>query len=173
MPTPLKRTYTESEALSRAAALCSAGEQCVSQIEEKLARWGQPAEAQTRIIEHLIEEKYIDESRFARAYALDKLRYSGWGRVKIGMCLRHLGIAEADRRRALADLPADEYRDTLDRLLSAKARSVKAATPYERRGKLIRFALGRGFVMEEITGSPSLNPSKGRGLSPDSDDEQG
>lgn len=149
MPTPLKKTYTEQEALARAAALCSAGEQCVSQIEEKLARWGQDAEAQARIIAHLIAEKYIDESRFARAYALDKSRYSGWGRVKIGMYLRHLGISEADRREALAQLPADEYRDTLARILAAKARSVKAATPYERRAKLIRFALGRGFEMEE------------------------
>ena len=64
----------EKTALAKAAALCSSKECCVSEIEERLTRWGQSPEAQARIIARLIEERYIDEARFCRAFAHDKLR---------------------------------------------------------------------------------------------------
>lgn len=146
----MKKEYSEKEALSRAASLCSAGEQCVSQIEEKLQRWGVDPEAQQRIINQLVEEKYIDEQRFANAYAKDKLRYNHWGRVKIALYLRQLGIASSLIRQALDKLPNDEYFKILTHLIVSKTTSVKASSDYEQRGKLIRFALGRGFEMDEI-----------------------
>lgn len=146
----MKKEYSEKEALMRAAALCSAGEQCVSQIEEKLQRWGVDPEAQQRIINQLVEEKYIDEQRFANAYAKDKLRYNHWGRVKIALYLRQLGIASSLIRQALDKLPNDEYFKILTHLIESKTTSVKASSDYEQRGKLIRFALGRGFEMDEI-----------------------
>ncbi len=146
----MKKTYTEQQALARAASLCSASEQCISQIREKLVRWEQSPEAAERIIARLLAEKYIDEQRFARAYALDKLRYNRWGKVKIEFSLRQLGIPQAFIAEALSQLPADEYRQTLARLLDQKAPSVKGRTPYERNAKLIRFALGHGFLMDDI-----------------------
>jgi len=145
-----KKPLSESEALARAAALCSAGEHCVSDIEEKLSKWGQEPEAQARIIAYLIDEKYIDESRFARAYANDKMRYAKWGKKKISMNLRMLGVSDEDRTAALDQLPQEEYEGILEDLLQAKARSVKASSNYERNGKLIRFALSRGFEMAVI-----------------------
>lgn len=145
-----KKPLSEAEAKSRAESLCSTGEHCVSEIEEKLARWGQSPEVQARIIAHLIEEKYIDESRFCRAYAHDKMRYSKWGRIKIGMNLKMLGVSEQDRKEALAELPQDEYEEILDALLAQKVRSVKAKNNFERNGKLIRFAMGRGFELSLI-----------------------
>ena len=140
----------ERTALSKAAALCSKRECCVSEIEERLTRWGQSAEAQERIIAHLIEEKYIDEARFCRAYALDKMRYNRWGRTKIGQALRMMGLSDRDRDQALRELPADEYAATLRQLIAAKRPSIKATSDYERRGKLVRFLLGRGFEMSTI-----------------------
>lgn len=135
----------EQTALQRAAALCSSRECCVSEIKEKLMRWGQSAQAQERIVSRLLNEHYIDEARFCRAYAHDKMRYNQWGRVKIGQYLRMLGVPDEDREQALRDLPDEEYEEIIRHLISGKRASIKAKTAYERNGKLMRFLFGRGF----------------------------
>ena len=145
-PSPLD----EAKALSKAAALCVKQEMCISQIRTKLNRWLVAPEAQERIIARLVGERYIDEARFAVAYARDKFRYNGWGPLRIDRQLRLLRISDAHRRTALEELPAEEQTDTLARLLERKAASVTGKNAYERRGKLIRFALGGGFEMADI-----------------------
>ena len=140
----------EKEALNRAAALCSSRECCISEIEEKLARWGIVSEAQERIISQLLKEGFINEARFCRAYALDKLRYNHWGRVKIDQMMRLMGLSEADRRQALDQLPEEEYLDILRHLAQSKIPTIKASSDYERKGKLVRFLLGRGFEADLI-----------------------
>lgn len=144
----MKKEITEEQALARAAALCSQSEQCTSKIRKKLEQWGIGDDAQERILERLVEERYIDEARFARAYAHDKFQYNHWGPVRIDMELRKMGIASSIRKTVVSELPHQDQLDTLVALLHAKAKSVKARSEYERRGKLIRFALGRGFQMD-------------------------
>lgn len=147
----------EKNALARAAALCSQSEYCVSQIEEKLVAWGQSTEACERIISKLIEERFIDEARFSRAYALDKMRYNHWGRVKIRQMLRMLGVSNADREAAIAELPDDEYFSILRHLVEQKFPSIKARSEYELRGKLLRFLTGRGFELDEASSAIDEN----------------
>lgn len=136
---------TEMEALLKAASLCSRRECCVSEIEQKLEQWGAPAASREGIVAQLIDEKYIDERRYARAYALDKLRYNHWGRIKIDQSMRLLGISSDDRRMALEELPEDEYRDIAVHLAKSKWATIKASSDYERKGKLLRFLASRGF----------------------------
>lgn len=147
----------EKNALARVAALCSQREYCVSQIEEKLVAWGQSTEACERIISKLIEERFIDEARFSRAYALDKMRYNHWGRVKIRQMLRMLGVSNADREAAIAELPDDEYFSILRHLVEQKLPTVKARSEYELRGKLLRFLTGRGFELDEASSAIDEN----------------
>lgn len=140
----------EQEALRYAAALCARRECCASEISEKLAARGVEVGARERIVERLTDEGYIDEDRFCRAYALDKLRYNHWGRVKIGQMLRLLGLPAAAREAALRQLPADKYEEVLRRLAESKRQGIRADSAYERWGKLMRFLLGRGFERDII-----------------------
>ena len=140
----------EAKVLSQAAGLCSRREYCVSQMREKLAAWGLPEDARERVIHRLVDERFIDELRFARAYAMDKMRYNHWGRVKIGQMLRLMGIPAALRQTALDELPADEYTAILQRLARQKRPALKARNDYELRGKLMRFLAGRGFEADEV-----------------------
>ena len=119
---------SEKEVFNKTAALCSRSEYCISQIEEKLVRWGVEPDVQERVLARLVEENYINESRFCRAYALDKLRYNHWGRVKIDQMLRMMGLSCSDRRAALDELPEDEYHDVLQRLVASKMPTIRAAS---------------------------------------------
>lgn len=136
---------SEKEALNKAASLCSQRECCPSEIREKLQRWGVEAETSERIVDRLVEERFIDEARYCRAYALDKMRYNRWGRVKINQMLRMMGLPEVHRRAALTELPDDEYIEIMRHLIQQKLPSIRARSEYERRAKLLRFIVGRGF----------------------------
>lgn len=144
------KELTEQEALCKAAAYCSAAEHCTSEVVEKLTAWGIDTDAQTRILNRLQQERYIDEARYARFYINDKFRFNKWGRNKIAQSLKLKRIPPAVYTEQLYAIDEEEYLDILRSLLASKRRTVKARNDYERNGKLIRYALGRGYEMEAI-----------------------
>ena len=129
-----KKEITEKEALNKLAALCSRAEHCSFEMRRKMTLWGLAEDAQNRVVDALTEGRYIDDERYARAFANDKVRYDKWGRHKVDQALYMKHISEDIRRR----------------VLKAKMKSVKAKSDYELSCKLIRYALGRGYDMEEI-----------------------
>lgn len=143
-------TMTEQEAYLRLAALCAQAEHCEYEMQEKMRRWEIADDAQARVMQRLITERYVDDERFARAFANDKVKYNKWGRRKVeqAMWLKH--IAEDIRQRVLDSINDEEYIAILRPLLQQKRRSVKAHNDYELRQKLIKFAIGRGFTMDII-----------------------
>ena len=88
----MAKTLTPPEALHRAAALCSSSEHCITDIREKLSRWGIGELDARTIVERLVQERFIDEERYAIAFAKDKFRFSGWGRIKIRYALQQKRI---------------------------------------------------------------------------------
>ena len=144
-------TLTFEQALQRAASLCSSSEHCISDIEEKLYRWGVDKADSEKIIDSLLDEKYIDETRYAIAYTRDKLRFSHWGRIKIRTMLRAQHISEADVNNAFDDIDQEEYLGILESIINKKRQTMDDTESYASRAKLIRFAMQRGFEMHEIT----------------------
>ena len=146
----VSRVLNFEQGLQRAAGLCCQSEHCIADITEKLLRWGVSREDSDRIIDRLIDEKYIDESRYALAYVRDKVRFSHWGRVKIKSMLRMLRISEQDISNAFDSFDEDEYLGVLEGVIESKRKTLPEAESYASRVKLIRFALQRGFEMHEI-----------------------
>lgn len=141
---------TEQEAYLTLAALCAQGEHCQWEMQEKMRRWELADEAQARVMERLVKERYVDDERYARAFVKDKVRYNKWGRRKVEQALWAKHIADDIRQRVLDEVDDEEYTAILRPLLKQKGRSVKAQSDYERNAKLIKFALGRGFTMDII-----------------------
>ena len=138
------------EARIKAEAYCSVSEHCRADVLRKLQLWGVPMEDWEGIVRHLEEEKYVDDGRYALAFVRDKYRFNQWGRVKIAQALRMKQVPSACIAEALEEIDEEEYLSILTALLRRKQRSVKAASDYERKGKLIRFAAGHGYEMEDI-----------------------
>ena len=141
----MAKILTPPEALHRAAALCSSAEHCTADIREKLARWGVTEADSRTIIDRLVQERFIDEQRYAVAFVKDKFRFSGWGRIKMRYALQQKRIDGSDIDHALATLDEEQYNDRLLELLQAKSRSIRNDDPEARRAKLFRFATSRGF----------------------------
>lgn len=141
---------TTDEILYKLAAKCSVSEQCLSDIEAKLSRYDLTEEERTRILRHLVEEKYVDDRRYAEAYVKDKYRFNKWGRIKIAQGLRMKGIDNETIKSAMEAIDEEEYQEILRDLIKAKRRSTRGSSEYEINGKLIRFATGRGFEFAAI-----------------------
>lgn len=141
---------SEEKALARLADLCSKGEHCTGELDEKMRRWGLDDEARQRNIDYLVEHQFVDNTRFCRAYVNDKVRYDKWGRRKIEQALWQKHIGADIYAPILDDVPDDDYLDVLRPLLKAKWPSIKAKSEYERSMKLIKFAMGRGFELRLI-----------------------
>lgn len=140
----------EQEAYQRLSALCALSEQCCHDVMKKMKRWEVADEVAERIVARLIKEKFIDEERFARAFVKDKFRYNHWGQVRIEQELKMRKIAPKHIEMGLEELKEEDSLGALREMIQKKRPTVKGKNEYEIKGKLIRFALGRGFAMDDI-----------------------
>lgn len=129
--------------------LCSRREYCVGDIRKKLMVQleGNAAEA-AEILEHLMKEKYIDDLRYASAYARDKASISGWGATKIRYMLSAKGISSEVISQALEEVDSSKAQVRLDKLMENKFKSLKDDP--QCRLKMLRFGLGRGYSYEDV-----------------------
>lgn len=128
----------------RMASLCSRSEQCEQDILNKLLKAGLPMPDCRNILSFLKSEHFIDNARFARAYASDKMHFSGWGRNKIRLMLASKHIDSVSISHALDALDADEYFSKLIDVAHAKAKNLNLHNRNDKM-KLYRHLLSRGF----------------------------
>ncbi len=140
----LKKPYAK---MSR---ICSMKECCSFDIRQKLQRTGLSEKEVSQIISQLQKNRYIDDARYAQSFINDKLRFNKWGKNKIILALVQKRIDKKIIEEAFSELPGNLLQAELKPLLEKKAQTIKANSAYEKRNKLIRFALGRGFEMSDI-----------------------
>ncbi|GAB6013110.1 regulatory protein RecX [Viscerimonas tarda] len=140
----------EKQATARMASYCSKAERCEQDVRKKLLAWELNKEEIGRILAFLRSENYLNEERYVRGFVKDKMRFNKWGRNKIVFELKRKQIPESLIKSSFAELPVEGFEESLMKALQTKMKSVKAATDYEKRQKLFRFALGRGFQPDMI-----------------------
>ena len=127
------------------AALCARREYCCADIAEKLRKKGAAPEEAEALTDRLIDEGYIDEGRYARAFVHDKTLSNGWGRIKVAQQLRAKGICNAYINEAMTCITEEQYAEVFQKVLRSKQRSIKGETDYKVRQKLARSLIARGF----------------------------
>jgi len=134
------------EFLNRAQKVCSGREYCISDISSLLERWGARDEkTRAAVINKLIEEKFIDEVRYCRAFTRDHFTYSQWGRVKITLALKSKNIPSEVIASGLEAIDEGEYLALLEKIVAEQQKRIKAKNRYELKGKILRHAIGKGF----------------------------
>lgn len=136
---------TEFEGKTLAERYCSGAEHCCHEVRAMLERHGAESADIDNIIGYLIKEGFIDESRYARAFVHDKVRFAKWGRIKIAQALWQKRIPQDITDNALSSIDEDEYMAALKEILKSRSRAVKGNTEYERKMKTMKTVCGRGF----------------------------
>lgn len=133
----------------RLRGLCSRREYPSSDILKKAltALDGDREEAEG-IVSKLIEERYVDDSRYAMAFARDKASIAGWGKVKIRHMLLAKGVPMDIINEALEEIDEGKAAARLEKLLEVKSGSLRDDP--QKKLKLLRFALGRGYSYDDV-----------------------
>lgn len=157
---PTNKPISESAAYTKATSLCARSEQCSFDIMQKLLKWGLDEDKANTLLKRMIEEQFIDDARYARAFVNDKSKFQGWGKIKIEFGLRKKHISSAIISDVIGNIDNELSEDNLRKILKSKARSIKETDPYKRKASLFRFAASRGYepgmigrILPEITGN--------------------
>lgn len=145
-----RQPLSREKALAKLAALCARAEYCTGDMEDKMRRWGLSGDDIKENISYLVANKYVDNARYCQAFVNDKIAYNHWGRRKIEQALWMKRVSESVSAPILDAVPEEDYINVLKPLIASKSATVKAESDYERQMKLMKFALGRGFSIDEI-----------------------
>lgn len=140
-----KKQLTPEQALQKLKHYCAYQERCHSEVKEKLYNLGVWKRDHDAIIATLIEENYLNEERFAIAYAGGKWRMKQWGRVKIRYELKQKQVSEYCIKKAMKEISDEEYLKTIQKLAKEKYASLKSEQYLIRKKKTIDYLIRKGF----------------------------
>ena len=152
-----KKSLSVDDALARARKYCAYSERSRVEVARKLKEYGVMEGDIDMILEKLVKEGFLNEKRFASAFAGGKFRMKKWGRNRIKIEMERKGLSSELISNGLSELPEKEYLDTIDGLLNKKWKML------QRRGtgniskptladkqKLIRFVLQKGYEHDMV-----------------------
>jgi regulatory protein len=144
------KRLTPVEALSKAYRYCAYQERSHSEVKNKLFSFGLHSDEVDQVLSRLITEGFVNEERFAKAFAGGKFRMQKWGRIKIENELNALGISRNCIQRGMKEILDDDYKKTLQQLLKKRNDLSSESDPFKKRNKLAQYAIGRGFEPELV-----------------------
>jgi len=145
-----KKRYSPTEALAKIQRYCAYQERSHKEVKNKLFEYGLYASEVDELLSRLITDGFLNEERFAKAYAGGKFRIKKWGRVKIKNELEFLGLTKNCIQRGLNEIDSADYKKTLRLLLKKKSTQLTEENAFKKRDKLARYAIGKGYEPEMV-----------------------
>jgi len=146
----LRKNLTREQALQKLKHYCRYQERSHSEVKEKLYSLGVWKKDHDEIIAALIEENYLNEERFAIAFAGGKWRIKQWGRIKIKYELKQKQVSDYSIKKALKQIDEEEYMKILQKLAKEKYAALKNEQWIVRKKKTIDHLLAKGYEPELI-----------------------
>ncbi|MGO3183967.1 MAG: regulatory protein RecX [Aequorivita sp.] len=147
------KTYTVEEATRRMERYCVYQERCHKEVNQKLYEMRMIPEAVEQIILHLLQHDFLNETRFAQAFARGKFRTKKWGRNRIVNELKFRQISKFNIKIALKEIPDSEYYKTFEALVEKRLRQLVSETDIQKkRKKLADYLFYRGWESELVYG---------------------
>ena len=141
---------TKDKALSKAMVYCAYRERSSLEVIERLKNWRVKKEFIPEILNYLIEDKYVDDQRFAKAFISGKFNLNKWGRVKISIELRSKGISKEMILVGLEIIPMGSYMECLKKLAENKFKTTKGESTYIIQNKVANYLQRKGFESDLI-----------------------
>jgi regulatory protein len=140
-----QKKFTPSEALARAYRYCAYQERSHAEVRNKLYEFGLSRNDVDATLSTLITEGYLNEERFAKAFAGGKFRMKKWGRLRIINELESHGLTKNCIRAGLKEIDEADYRNTLTDLLQKKSALLSEDNEFVKRDKLSKYVIQKGF----------------------------
>ena len=102
------------------------------------------------MIRELVKEEYLNEERFARAFAVGKLKIKEWGRKKIQFALKEKMVKADSIQKAIEQIIEEDYLAILQKLAREKFTSLNSEQVMVRKKKTMEYLLQRGFEFDLV-----------------------
>jgi regulatory protein len=146
----IKKRLAPSEALAKIQRYCAYQERSHKEVKNKLYDYGLFESQVDEIISQLITEGFLNEERFAKAFAGGKFRVKKWGKLKIKNELEQLGLTKNCIQRGLKEIESADYSKTLKALIKKKSAEISEENLFKKRDKIARFAIGKGYEPDMV-----------------------
>ena len=144
------KIYDLKEAREKAKAYCAYRDRSQVEVREKLFSYGLLPVVIDEIIVELIQDKFIDEERFARSFVRGKFTIKHWGRNKIKQALYRHDLSPYIMQKSFEEIDEDAYEQTLMMLIEKKSRMILDKNSFRRNGKIAQWLISRGFESELV-----------------------
>ena len=145
MPKAPAKPLALDQVLNKMAKYCAYQERCVKDVRDKLKTFDIPEEEKTKILDYLLDNRFVNDERFAKSFVRGKVNQSGWGMNKIRFHLIQKGIDKELIDKALGQTDEEVYRQRLIDILKTKSKTIKADSDFEKKRKLAAYAMQKGF----------------------------
>jgi len=145
-----KKIYTKDQAIKKASDYCAFQERSQQEVRDKLYSWGLHSEDVENAIAVLISDGFINEERFAKAFAGGKFRIKKWGRIKIKNELKLRKISEYCIRKAMEEIDEREYIKSLKEIIDKKSKIIKENNAFKKAAKIASYCISRGYESEVV-----------------------
>jgi regulatory protein len=137
-------------ALIKMQSWCAYQERCQQDARTKLYELGLWSDAVENIIVKLIEDNFLNEERFATAFARGKFTIKKWGRIKIKQELKQKRVGDYCLKKAMQQIDETEYMATLKKLIDSKRKLIKEKSPIKLNYKLMNYVLSKGYEKDLV-----------------------
>ena len=145
-----KIRLSPKEALAKIQHYCAYQERSHKEVKSKLFEYGLYASEVDELISNVITQGFLNEERFAKAFAGGKFRIKKWGKLKIQNELEFLGVSKRNITTALKEIDRVEYTKTLKSLINKKASQTAEQNSFKRKNLIARFVISKGYESELV-----------------------
>ena len=145
-----KKLFTFEEIKQKLVNYCVYQDRCHAEVEQKMRDFVLIPEAKEEILLYLMQENYLNEERFTRSYIRGKFYIKHWGKTKIKMHLKQKGISDKLITNSFSEIDEDDYLKEIEKLKNNYSEKIQGLNDYQKKSKIIKYLLGKGFEYEVI-----------------------
>lgn len=146
----IQHPASTSEALTKIYRYCAYQERSHREVKNKLYEYGLRSAEVDEILAQLITEGFLNEERYAKAFAGGKFRIMKWGRLKIQRELEMEGLTPRCIARGLSEIDSKDYSKTLSSLIKKKSALTAESDSFKKKNKIARFVIAKGYEPELV-----------------------
>ena len=144
------KVYTSSQVFVKIASFCVYQERTQKEVRQKLYEYGIKSDEVEVIIVKLIEDNFLNEERFAKAYAGGKFRIKKWGRLKILRALEMKELSPYCIKSGLKEIDGEDYLDTIHQIIAKKTDEISLKNAYQKSYKIAQYLISRGYESDLV-----------------------
>jgi regulatory protein len=146
----MSSTQSLSAVKAKLEHYCAYQERCHNEVISKLKSFGLSDDETDEVVVYLIAGNYLNEERFAQAFARGKHRISNWGRVRIVNELKFRDISQRNINTALKEIDPDDYAEAFYALAERHWESLPGRDSLKKRKKFCDYLLRKGYESDLV-----------------------